>query len=86
MCTTHEANYPIVIAVAVGRGLARFWCDHCKCWHQHGRVSKHIHNNNRISHCWSPKSPQPPRGEGVMGAGTRGPKTTTGPSTTEFRP
>ena len=37
MCTTHEAN-PIVIAVAVGRGLARFWCDHCKCWHQHGRT------------------------------------------------
>ena len=39
MCTTHEANYPIVIAVAVGRGLARFWCDHRKCWHQHGRVT-----------------------------------------------
>ena len=69
MCTTQEAN-PIVIAVAVGRGLARFWCDHCKCWHQHGRVSKHIHNNNRISHCWSSKSPQSPQSP----RGVRAPK------------
>jgi hypothetical protein len=54
---TSTTNAPLVEAETTPRGGLRFWCGHCRGWHQHGAGYGH-----RVEHFWRPGSPYAGRG------------------------